>query len=290
MTATSEVDVAVIGAAGGTGQPLVAALTRRGASVRAIVHRPEQGALMPRSAEVVALELADVATLTQSLRGAKVVHFIPPVFNEAEERYARNIIAAAEAASVGRLTYHSVLHAYTPEMPHHARKARVEVLIRASALPWTILQPAMYMQTPLRFLNAEAGALTPGFDVNRFFTPVDLQDLADVTAMVLTEDGHDYATYELAGPSRLTFVEMAETLSAILGRAVAAKAVPATALVDALGAQLRFTPAAGIELKAMLDHYDHHGLSGNGRVLAHLLGRPATSPADAFARELAAAA
>lgn len=64
---------------------------------------------------------------------------------------------------VSRIAYHSVLHSNTLEMPHHIRKAGCERLLRHSPLSWTILQPAMYVQTALGFFDAEAGTLTPPF-------------------------------------------------------------------------------------------------------------------------------
>ena len=45
--------------------------------------------------------------------------------------------------------YHSVLHPQTEKMNHHWQKMRVEEMIFESGLPFTILQPAPYMQNLL---------------------------------------------------------------------------------------------------------------------------------------------
>ncbi|MBB5684892.1 SDR family oxidoreductase [Sphingobium boeckii] len=264
--------IAVIGASGQTGGALLSELAGRNRRIRGIGRHPKP----PTEIEWCTAELGDVRSLLSAIEGAAAIHYIPPVFDSREEEFGRNVIAAAEAAHCPRIVYHSVLHAATPDMLHHWRKARVELHLRHSPLEWTILQPAMYAQTVLAFLDRANGTLTPGFDITRPFTPVALQDLSRAAAVVLTEPGHGYATYELAGPERLDFGSMARQLSDLLGRPVTAVAGDAAARVEAVAAGLGFGPSAAAELRAMLDHYDRYGLVGNSNVLRQLLGRDPT--------------
>jgi NAD(P)H dehydrogenase (quinone) len=192
---TRGLDVAVIGAAGQTGRPLVRALSRRGAKVKAVVRRMEQAGQTPEAIAVEAVDLSDVAGLSKALDSARAAYYIPPVFNGREEKFGANVASAALASKLPRLVYHSILHAPTPAMPHHRRKSAVELALRESPLCWTIVQPAMYAQTPLAFLNAERTQLSAGFNPHRPFTPIDLEDLAEAVATVLLEDGHAYVTY-----------------------------------------------------------------------------------------------
>lgn len=284
-TPHTPVHVAVIGAVGQTGKPLVRALSRRGARVRALVHRmhpdhPET----PDGVDAVAVELSDRRRLSMALEGVAVAYYIPPVFNGAERRFGANVIAAARAVQLPRLVYHSVLHAATPAMPHHQRKSLVEVAVRESPLAWTIIQPAMYAQTPLAFLNTARTTLTVGFDSQRPFTPIDLEDLAEAAATVLLECGHEYATYELAGTERLDFVAMAAAMSRVLGHEVVLRSVPA--VVVAAVAALRLGPRALLDMRAMLNHYDAYGLVGNATVVRMLLRREPTPFAEVMRREL----
>jgi NAD(P)H dehydrogenase (quinone) len=281
-------DVAIIGAAGQTGRPLVRCLARRGARVRAVVHRIDQASQTPDAVDIAAVELRDARRLAAALEGVGVAYYIPPVFNGGERRFGANVIAAARAAKLPRLVYHSVLHASTPSMPHHQRKAMVELALRESPLTWTVVQPAMYAQTPLAFLNAERTKLTVGFDTRKPFTPVDLEDLAEAVTTVLLESGHEYATYELAGAERIDFTEIAAAMSRALGREVALRSVPA--VVVASVAAMRLGPRALLDMKAMLGHYDAHGLVGNATVLRMLLRRELTPFAEVMRRELGAAA
>jgi NAD(P)H dehydrogenase (quinone) len=284
MSRIDPLDVAILGAAGQTGRPLVRALARRRARVRAVVHRREQSGQVPEAAVVDTANFDNVDDLIRVLTDVAVAYYIPPAFNVHEERFGANVIAAALAARLPRLVYHSVLHAATPAMPHHHRKAMVELALRDSALTWTIVQPAMYAQTPLAFLNQERTQITVGFDPTRLFTPVDLDDLADAVASVLLEDGHEYATYELAGAERLSFTDMVKTISRALGQEVFLRALPSSLVATV--AATRFGVRALFDVKAMLDHYDAHGLVGNPRVLRMLLGREPRTFVDVMTRDL----
>ena len=103
------------------------------------------------------------------------------------------------------------------------------------------------------------------YAVDRPFSLVDLADVAEATARVLSEPGHVGATYELAGPVT-TIAALAEALGLTARRARSARGSRAP---DAL--------------EAMFDWYDLHGLAGNPAVLGWLLGRPARDPVDVLA-------
>ena len=268
--------VALIGAGGVTGEPVIRAFRKRGIHVR-VLTRSSGARAFPHDVETRSADLLDVDSLISALTGADSIHYIPPSFDPREEEYARNLIGAAQQSDVPRVIYHSVLHASTPDMPHHHRKALVELLLRQSALDWTILQPAMYAQTALAFLDAEARELTPAFDTKQPFAPLHDEDLADAVAIVHSTDGHRFATYELAGPELLDFAAMAERIGTVLGRRITARRVPAEELASRVAAARRYTDDQVRELMLMFDHYNRYGLVGNGNVLRMILGR---EPAD----------
>lgn len=274
--------IAVLGAAGLTGRPLVAELQKRGVNARAVVRRAEQAAAF-RDARVA--DLATEDELVAAIDGAEAIHYIPPTFNDRETIFARALITAAAKAGISRFVYHSVLHAPTPGMPHHARKAEVELMLRESPLVWTILQPAMYMQTCLTFFDRDARAFTPPYSVDRLFNPVDLPDLTEATANVLTAEGHEYATYELAGTQRMTPVDMAGILQATLGADIVFRKAETETFAAARAKRRGLDPRQTGELIAMYRHYGAFGLPGNGRVLEMLLGRAAGDFGTAVRRD-----
>lgn len=283
----SERTVAVIGAAGRTGRPLVAALQRRGARVIGISRHAGQPGLFCEHVVARSGDLQSVDSLLSALAGASSIHYIPPSLEPRDPEFATNLVAAAQRVGISRIVYHSVLHPYTPAMLHHIRKAGVELQLRHSPLSWTVIQPAIYVQTLLRYFDAAKDLLAPPFDTHRLFTPIHEEDLAQAAAIIHTSEGHDFATYELAGPEVLDCNAMADRLAVILGHRITTRKVP----VDAA----RMAAALGLnsdqirERCLMFDYYDGHGLVGNSNTLRMILGREPTDFATAARRSLSVA-
>lgn len=273
--------VAILGAAGLTGQFLVGALRQHGIAVRAVVRRPDYTRKLPEGTDVAVADLDDLEALAAAIRGCASVYVIPPSFNPGEERFAGNIMAAMAQAGVGRLIYHSVLHAHTPGMPHHERKSRVELSIRESELAWTILQPAMYVQTVLSFLSEDRTALRPPFNPDRPFNVIAPADLAGAIARVLRDPATDYGTFEIAGGERLSIREMAAELGTVLGRPIGVGMADMETQVAARADRRGWSEHQQAEYRAMLGYYDRFGLPGNGLTLEMLLGRRPTTFASA---------
>jgi hypothetical protein len=182
------------------------------------------------------------------------------------------VLDAAAAAGVARLVFHSVLHPQISAMPHHWQKLRVEEMVVESGLGWTILQPAAYAQN---FAVPADGVLRVAYDVDAPFSLVDLADVAEVAASVLTGGGHESAVYELAGPRVVTVRDVASWMGVVVAREGA---------TEWASRQQDLAPYAVEALASMFAHYDRHGLVGNPRVLAMLLGRPPTDPEVAVRR------
>jgi uncharacterized protein YbjT (DUF2867 family) len=129
---------------------------------------------------------------------------------------------------------------------------------------------------------AETGVLRNPYPVETSLSLVDLEDVAEAAAKVLGEAGHIGATYELVGTPPLTQTQVAEVLSAALGRAVHAEVEPLKAW-EARAVAAGLTPDQRATLAKMFAYYARHGLAGNPNTLRWLLGREPTSLA-AFAR------
>jgi NAD(P)H dehydrogenase (quinone) len=273
---------AIVGATGNTGRRVVGAFARRRLVTRAVV-RSEDGAARAGDlgiADAAIADLEDVDALARALDGVRSVHVVPPLFHPHEDELLGNAVRAAERAGVERFVFHSVLHPHTPTLRHHMRKARAEAHIHDSTLSWTILQPAMYAQTVLVYHAGDA--VNVPYDLASRFAVIDVEDIAEVSAIVAGEDGHDYATYELAGPEVLTMAQLAEQLGAALGRPLQARLIGP----QELALPPAWTRSAIADIMAMWADYDEHGLVGNPQVAAMLLGRAPTSFADAMARDL----
>jgi uncharacterized protein YbjT (DUF2867 family) len=212
------------------------------------------------------------------MAGARAVYHICPNVHPAEVQIGATAIAAARAAGVEHFAFHSVLHPQSEAMPHHWNKLRVEEALFESGLAVTILQPTAYMQNILAGWPgiAERGVYSIPYAVETRLSLVDLEDVAEVAATVLTSPGHRGATYELAGTPPLTQADVAEILGRQLGRPVRAETRP-------VEAWRRDAGVAGVSgyavetLVKMFGYYERYGLAGNPNVLGWLLGRPPVS-------------
>jgi NAD(P)H dehydrogenase (quinone) len=289
--------ILVTGAAGKTGKAVIKAVAARGAQaggieVRALVHRAGQiaEAAAQGASEVAVGGFDDPAALAQAASGATAIYHICPNVSPHEKSYAQAVVTAAKAAGVRRFVYHSVLHPQIEAMPHHWAKLRVEEMLLSSGLDVTFLQPTAYMQNILAGWRSiiEEGIYRVPYPVDTRTSLVDLRDVAEAAALVLTEPGHVGAAYALVGTAPLTQIEVADVLSAALGRPVRAVAEP----VEAWDARAR---AAGMghyqrdTLAAMFRSYAANGLVGNANVLGWLLGRQPATLAQ-FAADAACAA
>jgi uncharacterized protein YbjT (DUF2867 family) len=282
MDSAGEASIAIVGAAGQTGIATLEAL--RGRPLRALVHRGVQADAVRAAGatEVAVVELDDAATLADAFDGVDAVLNIPPVFNPTEPAQVANVLAAARAAGVERFVMHSVLQPMTPGVRHHERKARSEALVRTAGLRWRILRPAMYMQTVRLYVDrAEGDTVVVPYSLETPFTPIDRADVAAAAAILLTEEGHDFATYELCGRELLNTTEMMTLLGEALGTELRVRAGTA--------AEVNVSPSwseeARTDFAAMCEHYDKVGLFGGHRVAEMLLGRPPTAFATALGRD-----
>ncbi|MCW2719257.1 SDR family oxidoreductase [Pseudonocardia sp.] len=285
--------VAVTGAAGKTGRAVLRALSGRGVPVRALVRNAGQEASVrsAATAEVLVVALDGPAEpLCAALEGVSAVYHIPPNMHPREDELTAGVIAAAESAGVERFVLHSVLAPYLPSMPHHLRKARSEEMARLSAMRWTILQPASYMQNifGVLTLGRTVGVVRVPYSVDAPFSPVDLLDVAEAAARVVVESGHEHASYELAGPELLSTKDMAEVLREAGVGDVRAEPQPLAAWrANAVATGM---PAHVIDdLAAMFGHYDAYGLTGGSWTLAQLINRAPTRFQELVLREWPAA-
>jgi len=223
--------VAVVGGTGKTGRAVCAALEARGHPA-------------------LPLGRAAWTDLPGALEGCDASYVIAPNLHPDEPAYVAAALAAATSAGVERVVYHSVASPGISAMPHHLAKARAEELVRSSGSAWTILQPGAYLQN----LDLSTTVRLP-YSASAPFGFADLDDVGRAAAVVLLEDGHQGATYELAS--------VATTVAALA----------ADAGVEVLVERPSGEPAGREEawLRAMFSYYDAYGLPVGTRVLAWLL-------------------
>lgn len=271
-------EVAVLGGTGPTGRRVVAALRARGARTVVVTRSPAAAsAASTPDGEVRYGDFRDPSSLAAAVAGAGAVYIIPPTFQPDEAELIAAAAHACETSGVGRVVLHSVLHPHCPRMAHHLRKADGEDALRRTGTGWTILQPAMYVQTVTETLLSfeREGVVPVPWNPETALSPIDVGDVAEVAATVLLQPGHEYATYELAGPRPRGVADMVRVVADLQGRPLTAKQVPAESILPYPAGS-----AAAETLLAMCREYGEHGLLGNPRVVSWLLGRPPRDVAE----------
>src|SRR4051812_34686668 len=214
-------------------------------------------------AAVVAADLTEGAAVPALLEGAEALYLVWPNFDPREAAGAAVLFAAARRTGVPRVVYHSVLRPQARSMPHHAAKDRVEEALDASGLAWRVLQPCAYAANLDGQLDqvAATGVFRSAWGLQQAQSLVDLRDVAEAAAVLLTDDGLDCGTFEAAGPEPLTAPRIAELLTAQLGRQVTAVDDVPTGPVPPL------SDYAAACRRRMFDHYRAVGFVGSPRVL-----------------------
>ncbi len=270
--------ILVTGANGKTGRAIIEALLSKGEQVRAFVHRPEQTQKIESlgKVEVAAGDLLDQKAVGKAFSGVRAVYHICSAVNPHEIEIGQMVTQAARLANVEHFVYHSVLHSVLQDMPHHQKKLKVEELLVNSGIPYTIIQPAVLMQNVLESwdLLSEKGILR-----QKFFTTqetqmcmVDLEDVAEAAAIILTSPGHKGATYELCGPENLTLSDMVAGIVQHTGHEIKVE----TPHDESFSVQLKKHGAGDYQVNTLLkmfQHYNEHGFVGNPNVLTWILGR-----------------
>jgi len=210
------------GATGKIGGETARQLVQKGASLRALVRDEAKAAgLKAAGVELVVGDIADADTVRQGMEGAEKAFLLLPN-GEYQEAYEKQFTDLAVAAGVKHLVKMSSMEAVADaKTPIPRAHWAAEEYIRASGLDWTMVKPNFFMQN----LLASAGTIK---EQRKFFLPMgdgttgmaDGRDIGAVCAEVLTGEGHAGQSYEITGPEVLSFYNVADRFSEVLGEKV----------------------------------------------------------------------
>ena len=269
--------ILITGAGGKTGRALIQALSNA-ESVCAFVRREEYVSVAKSlgAENVIVGDMRDESAIRRAVEGARAVYHVCPNMSPDEVVIGNLVIGEARKAGVEHFVYHSVLHPQTEKMNHHWQKLRVEEMIFESEMPFTILQPAPYVQNLLASWTSivEEGVLRVPYSVHSQFSFIDLEDLTEAAKIVLTDSGHQNAVYELAGTVPMSHMDVAEIFGRVLKRDMRAEKQE---IPDWRFGAKGLSKYAVDNLTRMFEYYDRWGLVGNLNVLKWLLRREPTS-------------
>lgn len=282
--------ILAIGGAGTVGSQVIAQLVERGATVRALVRNNDSAKKLPRQVEPVIGDLLDPVAVHKALEGVDKLYLLNAVV---PDELTQGLIAydLAKKLQLSQVVYHSVFRAeHFLDVPHFASKVAIENAIKTFEVPFTIIRPNYFYQNDASMKDVIMGAGvypmplgTPGISA------VDVRDIAEATAIVLTTDGHLGKTYNLNGPDVLSGAKVALIWSELLGKTIQYTGED----LDSLEAQMRqYAPAwSAFDLRMMFQGYLERGFVAEDEDLATLtalLGHPPRRYQD-FAKETALA-
>lgn len=270
----------VTGASGKTGKHVIAFLAHKGIAVRAMVHKKEYFDPMYSLGcqEVVQANFLDPESVANAVAGVSKIYHICPNMHPEEEKIGRIMLEAARHQQIEQFVYHSVLHPQVQAMPHHWQKLLVEEQLLMSNIPFTILQPAAYMQNVLGYWSKMMtdGVYAIPYSVDARSSMMDLSDLAEVIYKVISQAGHLHATYELCNPDPLSARQVAKIISLKTGRDIQAISQERSEWAENM--RTRKMPEYAREtLLNMFAYYENFDFVGNGNQLTWLLERKPTT-------------
>jgi len=214
--------ILITGATGKTGSAAVQELSNRNIPFRVLIRNEDkQNQITDIGGEVIIGAIEDDAALNQAMEGVQKALVLLP--NSEQQLFLeKKVVDAALEANVQHIVKMSSMEA-VPEATSPIPKLHMqsENYIKNSGMNWTMIKPNFFMQNLL-------GSGKTIVEQNKFFLPmgegkagmIHTKDVGTVIAKVLSEDGHEGQNYEVTGPEILSFHDVAEIFSKVLGKKV----------------------------------------------------------------------
>ena len=278
--------ILVIGGTGKLGAEVVKELQKRKAAIRLLVRK--DGTPTPRGAEVASGDLLDPVSVEKAMHGVDKLYLLNAV---SPDELTQGLIAydLAKKLRLKHIVYHSVFRVEQfKDVPHFTSKLAIENALRQFDVPFTIIRPNYFIQNDATLKDPLMKASiypVPLGDVG--VSAVDIRDIAEATAIILTSDGHTGKTYNLNGPEALSGPKAASIWSKLLGKEIRYGGHD----MDNFEEQMRKTAPSwsAFDIRMMFEGYLERGFvaeDGDIETLTKLLGHGPRRYED-FAKETA---
>ncbi len=216
--------ILITGATGRTGSDAAKGLAKRGLPVRALVRNADKAASLAAAGVQLAIgDAGDAAAVRAALKGVTKIAIILPNGERqlTLEKQLADLAAEARVQQIVKVSsMESVAGAHNPV---HRAHWESEEHIRSKGIPWTMVRPSFYMQN---FLGSATSIKTEG----RFYFPfgetgaavlTDSRDVGAFVAQMLATTGHENRSYDVTSGDLLSFKQVGELFSELLGKPVA---------------------------------------------------------------------
>jgi uncharacterized protein YbjT (DUF2867 family) len=268
--------ILVTGASGSVGKEVLKRVVASGQPAKALFRSWQDPANVPEGVQVVIADFADAAALSRALQGVDKVFLVCSPIPQLVE-LETNAISACKRAAIQYVVLSSALGAGSFNASFPGWHAKVEKVLEASGLNFSIVRPNSFMQNIVTYyaptirtqgtFYASMGASRVSF--------IDVGDIGAFVAKLFSTTGHEGRTYELNGPEAFTYKQVADLISQVTGKPVQYVDLPAPQLRQSM-------LAAGMpewQADALLDLQRYYVDGGGGKVdsvVAGILGREPT--------------
>jgi uncharacterized protein YbjT (DUF2867 family) len=209
----------LITTAGKVGTEAARLLAQRGEQVRVLVRDPAKAAALAQAgAEVADGDLDVPATIDAAMQGVSAVVLVSPAIPAQE----LSVVGSAVRAGAGHVVKITSKASADSPIARRRGQAEIEKGLIASGLGYTLLRNNAYMQNFL--MAAPSIATTSSFGSSAADGRVGMIDARDVAAVAaeiaVAPAPHAAKTYWPTGPERLSYADVADVLSRVLGRTI----------------------------------------------------------------------
>ena len=234
---TSPRRILVTGATGTLGRHAVAQVAARPGLVCRALRRSAPPTSLEPTGTPVEWRRADLLTdpLGPLLEGVEAVIHLASGKGDGDGDVAATgrLLEASRAAGVRHLVVISIIGCDRIPLPFYASKMRIEALLEAGGVPWSIVRVAQFHSFVARLVAIPDGLAIPSPIVGDLqFQPIDEAEAAEFLVDIALDHPLGRAP-ELAGPEVLTLAQATERWLAASGRPAKLVAVPLSSVAAA---------------------------------------------------------
>jgi len=211
--------ILLTGVSGNVGSAVVEYLKSENIGFLSGVRNVEKSLQQDAVGEYIHFDFEDAATYGTALEGVEKVFLIrPPQLTDVSGIFVP-FIQKCKEVGVKQIVFLSLLGAESnPFPPHH----KIEKAIRASGIPYTFIRPSFFMQnlstTHKEDIKERNDLFIPAGNAKVSF--IDTRDIGEIIGRTLVEMGHENKSYTITGSEAITYYQVAESMTKLLGRKI----------------------------------------------------------------------
>jgi uncharacterized protein YbjT (DUF2867 family) len=212
--------ILVTGATGNVGSQVIRLLQKRDCHVCAAVRNPDKAKqILGSNIDYIPFDFTNPNTFTNAFKGVNKLFLVRPPALANVRRQIAPALNAAKQAGVEQIVFLSILGAERNRIVPHAK---IERYIKKLNIPATFLRASFFMQnlntTHREDIKTRGELFMPAGNGKTSF--VDVRDIAAVAVRTLVENGHLGKAYALTGREALTYYEVANIFTEVLGKPI----------------------------------------------------------------------